>query len=136
MARGQTPWTPAVSVFYALEASLKKILDEGVENVYTRHKSLAEKTRAQVKQLGLALLADESVASNTVTAIKVPDGIDGRQLTKHIRENYKVVLGGGQQSLAGKIVRVAHLGYVESTEIDDALNALDRGLNDLKSATS
>lgn len=136
LARGQTPWTPAVSVFYALEASLKKILDEGVENVYARHKSLAEKTRAQVKQLGLELLADESVASNTVTAIKVPDGIDGRQLTKHIRENYKVVLGGGQQSLAGKIVRVAHLGYVESTEIDDALNALDRGLNDLKSATS
>ena len=136
LARGQTPWTPAVSVFYALEASLKKILDEGIENVYTRHKSLAEKTRTQVKGLGLEVLADERVASNTVTAIRVPDGIDGRQLSKHNRETYNVVLGGGQQSLAGKIVRVAHLGYVEPTEIDDALSALDRGLNDLKSIGS
>ena len=134
LIRGQTPWTPAVSIFYALETSLSKIFTEGVENVYARHKLLAEKTREQVKALGLDLLADESVASNTVTAIKVPEGIDGRQLTKHVRESYNVVLGGGQQSLAGKIVRVAHLGYVEPTEIDDALSALDRGLSDLKSA--
>lgn len=136
LLRGQTPWTPAVSIFYGLEASLKKILSEGIENVYARHQTLADKTRNQVKALGLELLADESAASNTVTAIKLPEGIDGRQLTKHVRESYNVVLGGGQGSLAGKIVRVAHLGYVETAEIDDALSALARGLSDLRSAAS
>jgi len=86
--------------------------------------------------LGLELLADERVASNTVTAIKLPEDIDGRQLSKHVRESYNVVLGGGQGTLAGKIVRVAHLGYVEPAEIDDALSALERGLTDLRSAAS
>ena len=136
LLRGQTPWTPAVSIFYGLEASLNKILGEGIENVYARHQALADKTRRAVKALGLELLADESVASNTVTAVKLPEGIDGRQLTKHIRESYDVVLGGGQGSLTGKIVRIAHLGYVEPAEIDDALSALERGLIDLSSAVS
>ncbi len=126
--RGQTPFTPAVSVYYALDVALEMLLAEGLENIFARHRRLGDKVRQGVKSLGLELLADEKYASNTVTAVKVPEGVDGPSLNRIMREEYDTVLAGGQASLAGKIFRIGHLGYVTDADIDATLEALRQAL--------
>jgi aspartate aminotransferase-like enzyme len=81
-------------------------------------------TRNGVKGLGLSLLADESVASDTVTAVKVPEGVDAQRLLALMKEDHGVVLAGGQQSLSGKIFRIGHMGDCSAEEIQGVLNAL------------
>ena len=126
--KGQTPWTPAVSLFFALDVSLKMMLAEGMENIYTRHERVGKLAREGVKALGLELLADEKFASNTVTAVKLPEGIDGKQLVKLLREEYDTVVAGGQAALMGKIFRIGHLGLVADKDIVACLNALKAAL--------
>ncbi|GIW08986.1 MAG: class V aminotransferase [Dehalococcoidia bacterium] len=121
--RGQTPWTPAVSVFYALDAALELMLAEGLPAIVERHRRVAERTRQGVKALGLKLLADERYASNTVTAVLAPDGVEVRPLRAALRER-GVVVAGGQGALEGKIFRIGHLGYVSEADIDQTLAAL------------
>ena len=93
--KGQTPWTPAVSTFYALDAGLEVMAKEGLANIFERHASVARRARDGARSLGLSLLADEEIASNTVTAVNAPEGIDLAQLLKICREEYSVVLAGG-----------------------------------------
>ena len=124
LERGQTPWTPAVSVFYGLDVALEKMLEEGMENVFERHARIAQKTRDGVKELGLSLLADESCASNTVTAVDMPEGIDPKALFQRMQADHDVVLAGGQGRLDGKIFRIGHLGYVTDEDISLVLDAL------------
>lgn len=128
LEKGQTPWTPAVSVFYALDVALQLMEQEGREAIYERHRRVGEAARAGVKGLGLTLFADEGHASNTVTAVNVPQGIDGSVLVKHLRTQHGVVLAGGQGPLAGKIFRIGHLGLVTEPDIDATLAALERAL--------
>ena len=123
-ARGQTPWTPALSLFFALDVALDMLEAEGWESVFARHARIAEFTRRGVREIGLELLADQRFASNTVTAVKIPEGIDVSTLRKTLREEHGVVLAGGQGSLSGKIVRIGHLGLVSEPEIAEALDAL------------
>ena len=131
LAKGQTPWTPAVSLFYALDVALEKLVAEGIGGIVERHVLLGEHTRRGVKALGLELFADEAHASNTVTAAKVPDGVDGGELNKMMREEYGVVLAGGQAKLAGKIFRIGHLGWVNTDELDATFDALRQALSRL-----
>ena len=128
LERGQTPWTPAVSVYYAMDAALQLIMNEGLENVFERHARMAEMCRNGVKSLGLKLFADEAVASNTVTAVQVPEGVDGSQLVGMLRTEYDVVLAGGQSGLEGKIFRIGHLGYCSEEDIQGVLKALASAL--------
>ena len=123
--RGQTPWTPNLTVFYGLSLALDKLLDEGLENVYERHARIGRMTRDGIKSLGLELLAqDEGSASDTVTAVKVPEGIDGGKLVALARTENKVVLAGGQGKLSGKIFRIGHLGHVSQEDIEEVLGVL------------
>jgi len=126
--RGQTPWTPAISIFYGLDVALDILLKEGLESVFARHERCGSLAREGVKGMGLQLFADERYASNTVTAVKVPEGVDGRALTKLLREEYDTVLGGGQQHLAGKIFRIGHLGYVQVADIEAVIEAVGKAL--------
>jgi len=128
LEKGQTPWTPCVSAFYALDAALKQLLDEGLKNVFARHARLGDRTRKAAKSLGLSLFSDEKYASNTITAINVPDGTDGKKLLKILREEYNTVLSGGQQKLEGKIFRIGHLGYVDENDIDATMSAVEQAL--------
>jgi len=116
--RGQTPWTPAVSLFYALRVAMDRFESEGLSNIVARHVRIGNKTRAEVKSMGLSLFADDSCASNTVTAVRAPEGLDVRGLLKMLREEHEVVLAGGQQTLDGKIFRIGHLGYVSEEDIE------------------
>ena len=125
LERGQTPFTPAVAAMYGLSQALDNILDEGLENVYERHASIAQYTRESMKNLGLELLAeDETYASNTVTAIKMPAGVDHGKLMGLMRSDENVVLAAGQGKLTTDIFRIGHLGYVVQEDIEEVVEAL------------
>ena len=134
LEKGQTPWTPCVSVFFALDVSLDMMLKEGLTNVFARHARLADMTRKGVKTLGLTLFAaDEKCASNTVTAVNALPNMNVSKLQQILRDEYKVVLAGGQTSLSGKIFRIGHLGWVTESDIKETLDALSRALPKSKS---
>jgi len=128
LLKGQTPWTPAISIFYALDITLDLMLSEGLTNIFARHARVAQTARNGVKSLGLSLFPDEKYASNTVTAVNVTDKIDVPKLIQMLREEYEVILAGGQQKLSGKIFRIGHLGFVYEKDIKSVLEALDKAL--------
>jgi aspartate aminotransferase-like enzyme len=128
LQKGQTPWTPAVSVFFALDATLDLMLSEGLNNVFARHAQVAQLARNGVKSLGLSLFADEKHASNTVTAVNASDKIDVSKLIRTLKEEYQVVIAGGQERLSGKIFRIGHLGLVYQDDIKTVLEALGKAL--------
>ena len=123
--KGQPPYTPALSVMFALDLALDKLLAEGMDRVFERHAEIGRMTRNGVRGLGLSLFPDERVASNTVTAVTVPDGVDEAELRRLMREEHGVVLAGGQAELTGKIFRIGHMGYCTREEIQDVLDALE-----------
>ena len=124
LERGQTPWTPAISTLYAMDLSLAMMMKEGLPNIVARHARLGQMSRDGVKSLGLSLFADEDFASNTVTAVRPPEGVNANDLRKILREEKEIVLGGGQQRLDGMIFRIGHLGLVGDKDIEDVIVAL------------
>jgi len=124
LEKGQTPWTPAVSTFFAMKTALKILVEEGLPNIISRHTEIADQTRHGIKELGLSLFADEACASNTVTSVHTPEGIDANVIRKEILARHEIVLGGGQQSLNGKIFRVGHLGFVTKQDIEAVMTGL------------
>ena len=131
LARGETPWTPAVPQVLQLREALKMLEAEGLDNCVKRHARLAKATREGVKALGLKLLADEKVASNAVTSVRKPDGVDVGALRQLMLQKYRVVLAGGQGSLRNDIFRIGHLGLVSETDIIAVLGTLGLALNEL-----
>jgi aspartate aminotransferase-like enzyme len=127
----QTPFTPAVSVFYSLEASLRLLREEGFEAVWERHRRLGEATRAGVRALGLRPVAEDRWASRTVTAVWLPEGVSAKALVGRMRERHGVVVAGGQGKLEGKVFRIGHLGYVWPQDVLRCMEALGEALKDL-----
>ena len=128
LERWQTPWTPAVSIVFAFQVALDMMLKEGLPGIFARHARVAAAARSGAKSLGLSLFADEAFASNTVTAVSASNGLDTKKLLKVLRENYQVVLGGGQQKLDGKVFRIGHLGLVNEDNISRVMSALKAAL--------
>lgn len=132
MEKGQTPFTPAISVYFALDEALKMMSAEGLANVYARHARVAELTRKLALDLGFTLFGDPHHTSPTVTALNVPSGIEADALRKAAREDYDLVIGGGQEKLKGKIIRIGHLGYVHEEDIRSAMSALGQAMAKLR----
>jgi len=128
LQKGQTPWTPAISLFYALDTTLDLMLNEGLNNIFARHARVAQITREGVKSLGLPLFSEEKYASNTVTAVTANDNIDVPKLLHVLREEHDVIVAGGQRKLAGRIFRIGHLGAVNEDDIESVLEALNKAL--------
>ena len=124
LERGQTPWTPAISIVFSLSVALEIMLEEGLENIITRHARVAKAARDGIKSLGLSLFADESCASNTVTAVSAANGLDVKGMLRILREEHQITLAGGQQELDGKIFRIGHLGWVSEEDIAAVILAL------------
>ncbi|MGI8551453.1 MAG: pyridoxal-phosphate-dependent aminotransferase family protein [Dehalococcoidia bacterium] len=122
--KGQTPATPSVSLFFAMDVALDLLEREGWPAVYDRHRRVAAHLRSGLIDLGLQLFADQAYASNTVTTVRVPDGIDASALIRALREQHGIVIAGGQGALTGKILRIGHLGYVEASDMSEVLEAL------------
>ncbi|HEX6541150.1 MAG TPA: alanine--glyoxylate aminotransferase family protein [Ktedonobacterales bacterium] len=128
LEKGQTPYTPPVSIYYGLDVSLPMMRAEGREAIFARHAAAGKLVRERAQAMGLQLFADPKYASNTVTAIRLPEGIDGKALTKALREQEGVVIAGGQEHLEGKIIRIGHLGYFTEADLTGCMDALERQL--------
>ncbi len=136
LEKGQTPWTPAISVVFALAVSLEMMLKEGLDEIIARHARVAGAAREGVKSLGLSLFADEGSASNTVTAVSSSNGLDTKKLLRVMREEHEIVLGGGQQKLDGQIFRIGHLGWVTESDIETVISGLKVALPEAGFATA
>ncbi len=131
-AKGQTPFTPTMSIFFGLDIALERMALEGLESIFARHHKMGSLTRDGVKSLGLELLCeDERYASDTVTAVKCPEGIEVSALRTMLEDEYQVILAGGQGKLSGKIFRIGHLGLVDENDITSSLEALGAALGKL-----
>ena len=126
-----SPFTPAVTLFRALDVALGLILEEGLENVFARHALLARAARAGVEAVGLERLGPEDPGANAVTAARLPDGIDGARVPKLMRDRFGITVAGGQDRLKGEIVRIAHCGYYGAFDVVVALVALEMALREL-----
>jgi serine---pyruvate transaminase len=125
--KGASPFTPAVSLFLGLDVALKMIEDEGLENVLARHRLLARATRAGAAAIGLELFGDPDERSTVVTAIELPDDIDGAKVPGALRR-LGITANGGQDHLKGRILRIAHCGYFGAFDILTSLSGLEIAL--------
>ncbi len=126
---GSVPYTPAVTLLIALQCALNRICAEGIHNTISRHSLMAEATRNAIKAIGLPLFA--SSPANTLTSIRLPKEIDGKAFVKMMRERHGVTYAGGQGDLSGKIVRIAHLGWMNENDVIVAISAFERGLMEI-----
>ncbi len=126
LEKNDTPFTSAVSLIYGLRESLSLIWEEGLENVIQRHARLAAATRQAAAALKLDLLSQSP--SNVATAMFMPAGIDADAVRKKMADEFGITVAGGQGKLKGKIIRVAHLGYCDETDVIAAVSALERML--------
>ncbi len=127
LADKTSAYTPAVSLVIGLRAVLKNIKEEGLENVHKRHNRLARATRAATQALGLTMVAPNAPA-DSLTGVFLPDGIDGGKFVKSLRDEFGVTLAGGQDQWKGKIIRIAHLGYVDTFDTIVAISAVEMAL--------
>ncbi len=130
LAGTDTPFTPAITLIIALCEALKMMKADTLEKVFIRHKKMADATRAAVQALGLKLFAP-SAASDVVTSIYCPAGIDGEKLVKTMRDTYGVTIAGGQDELKGKVFRIAHMGYIDEFDIIVGISCLEKVLHQM-----
>lgn len=130
--KSETPFTPAVSVFFALDEALKMIEEEGIENRIERHHICAKGIREGVKAIGLKLFPkDEKFASDTVNAIANPEGIDDFDVRRHLLTEYGIAIAGGIGPTKGKIIRIGTMGQVSRQNVLDTLDAVEDALHKL-----
>ena len=134
LADDDTPFTSSVSLVVALDEALKLILAQGIESVLQRNRLMGQAARAGVEAMGLTLFAKRP--SNGVTAVNVPAGVDGKRLVKQIQERYHVTLAGGQGEMAGKLFRLAHMGYIGPFDVLVALASIELSLAELGASVS
>lgn len=123
---GETPFTPAVGICFALDAALELIEVEGYEAIFSRHAAVGAATRAGLAAMGFRLFADPAHASDTVTSVLLPEGVDWGAFSRELRSR-GLVIAGAQGALAGKVFRVGHLGDVHLDDIVRALETIEAG---------
>jgi aspartate aminotransferase-like enzyme len=128
-AKGQTPWTPAISVLYGLRIGVRRLREEGRERTWARHAAIARGVAAGLEGLGLRLVAAPEARSATVTAAWVPDGVEWGPFNAEMRAR-GLVIAGGQGKWAGKILRFGHMGEVGIDEMAEAIEIMGRVLPD------
>lgn len=129
-AKGNSAFTPAVPLFLGLDVALDMILEEGLEDVLARHALLARATRAGIAAIGLEVYGDADERSTVVTAVELPESIDGGKVPGALRK-LGITANGGQDELKGRIVRIAHCGYFGAFDILTSLSGLEMALSQL-----
>jgi alanine-glyoxylate transaminase / serine-glyoxylate transaminase / serine-pyruvate transaminase len=131
-ANGYFPYTPALPLLHGLRESLAMLEEEGLENVFTRHRHLADGTRAAVSAWGLKLCAREPKwHSDTVSAIMVPHGFNGAEVIDRAYRRYNLALGAGLSQMAGKLFRIGHLGDLNELMLLGAISGAEMAMNDI-----
>ncbi|WP_390129186.1 pyridoxal-phosphate-dependent aminotransferase family protein [Synechococcus sp. HIMB2401] len=129
-AKDSNPFTPAVNLYFGLEAALDMMQKEGLEAIFARHARHRAAAQAGMKAIGLPLFAAEGCGSPAITAV-APEGIDAEQLRKAVKEKFDILLAGGQDHLKGQVFRVGHLGYVCDRDVLTAVAAIESTLQSL-----
>lgn len=124
-----TPYTPAHTLLRAMRVSLKRLVSQGIENVWAEQARNAAAARAGFQALGLALYPAQP--NNALTAVKMPAGIDSSELLKRLEKQYGLKLANGQDALKGKIIRLAHMGHIDMFDILAALAGVELVLRDM-----
>lgn len=127
----ETPYTPVISVFYALDEALKMLKEEGLENRIKRHKVCADAFYDAIPTLGLSLFADPQARSNTVIAVNIPQGMEDKTWRDLMRDKYCVVIGGGMGKLKGSIIRIGNMGIISKLEVNETVSVLGKSLTEL-----
>ena len=125
--KGSGAFTPAVSLIFGARASIQMMEHEGLAQVYARHARMSRATRAAATALGLKLLAPEN-PSPAATGIYLPQGIDADQVLDYLRDRMNITLAEGQDQLKGKVIRIAHVGYMGAFDVITAIAALEMAL--------
>ena len=123
-AKNTTAWTPAISLIVGLKVAFDMMRKEGLENIFARHARLAAGTRAAFSALGLEIFPRD-LLSESVSAVSVPDGIDGKAIPRLMQGAQGITIAGGQGHLTGKIFRIGHMGYVDESDIFAAIGGLE-----------
>jgi aspartate aminotransferase-like enzyme len=129
-AKNTTPFTPAINLIFAMQAALRLMKQEGLENIFARHDRHSRATRAAMKALSLPLYAPDDNSSPAITAV-MPTTVDAEQVRSVMKKKFDIVLAGGQDALKGKIFRIGHLGFVSDRDILTAIAALEATLLEL-----
>jgi aspartate aminotransferase-like enzyme len=122
--QGTTPTTAPLSMIYAFRAALGMIVDEGIEQVWDRHRRLATMTREGIEAAGVQLLAQPGFESDSVTAFVPPSNVAAGDILELLRRDYGVEVQGGQAHLANRLIRVGHMGWVHEPEMRQAIDAI------------
>ena len=125
--QNSNPFTPAINLYFALEASLTMMQKEGLNNIFARHARHQKATQEGIKAMGLNLFTKENFGSPAITAVK-PENIDAESIRKAIKNDFDILLAGGQDHLKGKIFRIGHLGFVNNRDIISVISALESSL--------
>jgi aspartate aminotransferase-like enzyme len=126
-----TAFTPAIPLVFGLDAAVDLILEQGLDSVFDRHRRLGRACRAGVKAMGLELFSPDEDRSAVVTAIRMPDDVDSVEVIRRVGGSHGITLEGGRGALAGRIVRIGHIGYVDVFEVMAALVAVEQVVSDL-----
>lgn len=126
-----SPFTPAVTLWRALDVALELIFEEGIDAVFERHAILARAARAGIEAIGLERFGPDDPDANVVTVAAMPESIDGAAVPKLMRDRLGITVAGGQGHLKGRIVRIAHCGYYGAFDIIVALTGLEMALREL-----
>jgi aspartate aminotransferase-like enzyme len=124
-----TPYTPAHTLILALRMALRKIKEEGIENIWERHRRMSEACQAGIQALGLELFSARPAEG--LTAFRVPEGLKEAQIRSRLAERFGISTVGGQDKLKGKIIRIGHMGYTDEIDVVGALAALEMTLAEL-----
>ena len=134
-AGNSNPFTPPVNLYFALEAALDLMQDEGLEAIFARHDRHRRASQAAMRALGLPLFAADGYGSPAITAV-APAGLDAEALRKAVKDRYDILLAGGQDHLKGQVFRIGHLGFVCDRDVLTAVAAIEGALVDLGAASA
>lgn len=123
--KGQTPFTPPVSLYFGLQEAVRMMLEEGVEEIIARHGHYRKLVRESIRSMGLKLLTDDQAASPAVTSVVAPEGVGSNTIRQYMLDNFNIVLAGGQRELDDVIFRIGHLGYVKDLDLLTVIAALE-----------
>lgn len=131
LKKGQTPFTPAISVVYAVNEALDYFEEVGVDAIVEEHYERRDLVRAGLSAMGLELIASDDIASPAVTAVRCPEGVDPTELRNVLREKFNIIIAGGQGKFAATTFRVGHLGAVRIMDLFAVMVGLELALTEL-----
>jgi aspartate aminotransferase-like enzyme len=129
--KGETPFTPPVSLIFGLREALAMIEEEGLSAVFARHRRMATALRAGFEALGFAIFPTAPSLSPTVTVGVVPEGLEGGAIVRHMHARYHTVIAGQRTKLSGRVIRIGTMGAIAAADVLADLHYLECTLRDL-----